>query len=179
MNIPPVNFLPWRQRRFRRLLHRWLGWVGVIWLLCGVLAFVGRGYWLSVAAVSNVHAEAERVLVQQLTQREQALQAGLQQQAVLKKRQRTRQLTEAWSPRLLALAEHLPTSAWLSELSYRDGMLVLSGVLTSFSALAEVEQTLRAIPGFRLGQAGKIKRDSTGRWQFQYALREESGNAPP
>lgn len=179
MNIPPVNFLPWRQRRFRRLLQRWLGWTGVVWLLCGVLAFIGRGYWLPVVTVSNLHAEAERQLVQQLAQREQALLAGLQQQVALKKRQRARQLTEAWSPRLLALAAHFPASAWLSELSYRDGVLSLSGVLTPVSALAEVEQTLRAIPGFRLGQAGQIQRDSAGRWQFQYALREEGGNASP
>ena len=179
MNIPPVNFLPWRQRRFRRLIQRWLVWAGVVWLLCGALAFIGRGYWLPVAAVSNIHVEAERRVVQQLAQREQVLQAGLQQQAALKKRQRTRQVTEAWSPRLLALAAHFPASAWLSELSYRDGVLSLSGVLTPVSALAEVEQTLRAIPGFRLGQAGKIQRDSAGRWQFQYALREESGNASP
>lgn len=179
MNIPPVNFLPWRQRRFRRLLNRWLGWVGAIWLVCGVLAFVGREYWLPVAAVSDIHTESERLLVQQLALRERALQASLQQQAALQKRQRTRQMTEAWSPRLLALAERLPASAWLSELSYRDGVLSLSGALTLFSALADVEQTLRAIPGFRLGQVGKIQRDSAGRWQFQYALREESGNAPP
>lgn len=81
--------------------------------------------------------------------------------------------------RLQALAEHLPASAWLKELSYRDGTLSLSGVLTQFSALGEVEKTLRAIPGFHLKPIEKIERENTGRWLFQYSLREEADYVLP
>lgn len=103
----------------------------------------------------------------------------MQRQSVLRKHQLSRLATEAWALRLQMLAEHLPASAWLKEFSYRDGTLSLSGVLTQFSALSEVEKTLRAFPGFRLNLVEKIERDSTGRWLFQYSLREEADHAVP
>lgn len=179
MKASLVNFLPWRRMHFQKQLRGWSLMVGGLWLVSFALTLIMREGWSSAGAISDLHTSAEQQIAQQLARKEQSLEMEMQRQSVLRKRQLSRRATEAWALRLQALAEHLPASAWLRELSYRDGTLSLSGVLTQFSALGEVEKTLRAIPGFHLKPIEKIERENTGRWLFQYSLREEADHAVP
>lgn len=179
MKASLVNFLPWRQMHFHKQLRCWSLLVGGVWLVSFAVTLILREGWSSSGAISDVQRSAEQQIAQQLARKEQSLQMEMQQHSVLRKRQLSRLATEAWALRLQALAEQLPASAWLRESSYRDGTLSLSGVLTQFSALGEVEKTLRAMPGFRLKPVEKIERESTGRWLFQYSLREEADHALP
>ena len=179
MKVSLVNFLPWRRMHFQRQLRGWSLLVTGVWLISCTVTLIMREGWSSAGAISDVHTSVEQQIAQQLARKEQSLQMEMQQQSVLRKRQLSRRATEAWVLRLQTVAEHLPASAWLREFSYRDGTLSLSGVLTQFAALGEVEKTLRAIPGFHLKPIEKIERESTGRWLFQYSLREEAGYALP
>lgn len=179
MKASLVNFLPWRRMHFQRQIRGWGLLVGGVWLVSCAVTLIMREGWSSAGAISDVHASAEQQIAQQLARKEPLLRMEMQRQSVLRKRQLSRLATEAWALRLQTLAEHLPASAWLKEFSYRDGMLSLSGVLTQFSALGEVEKTLRTFPGFRLKPVEKIERDSSGRWLFQYSLREEADHAVP
>ena len=179
MKASLVNFLPWRQMHFRKQLRCWSLLVGGVWLASCAVTLIVREGWSSAGALSDAQRSAEQQIAQQLARKEQSLQREMQRQSVLRKRQFSRLATEIWALRLQTLAEHLPASAWLREVSYRDGTLSLSGVLTQFSALGEVEKALRAIPGFRLKPIEKIERESTGRWLFQYSLREEADRALP
>lgn len=174
-----VNFLPWRRIQFHRCLQRWGMLVCMSWLICGGMAFYAANYWQVERQVSEIHLLAELQIRQQLLQREQQLKANAQQRARAQKRRAMRAITQAWSPRLFALSEHLPEQVWLNELSYRRGTLSLAGVLTQFSALSALEQELQRVSGFRPGKAGKIHRGSDGYWQFQYQLPEEVENAAP
>lgn len=174
-----VNFLPWRRIQFYRDLQRWGLLVCGCWLMCGCMAFYATLYWQTARQVSDLHLLAEQQIRQQMLLREQRLKADVQQRAKDQKRRSMRAVTEAWSPRLFALSEHLPERAWLNELSYRRGVLSLAGVLTQFSALSALERELQSVSGFMPGKAGKIQRDNDGYWQFQYQLPEEVENAAP
>ena len=176
---PAVNFLPWRRIRFYQRLRRWGAGVAACWLCGAAMALSGWLNGQAVLAVNNIHNAAEQQISQRLALRERALRERAKQQALNAQKQARRRVTATWSARLTALAEGMPAQAWLNALDYRDRTLSLSATLTRFPALAALENSLRALPGFQPAKVGKIQRDSAGRWQFQYALREESGNASP
>lgn len=174
-----VNFLPWRRIRLLRCLRYWGIWVGAIWLVCGVAASLVRGHWQGVARVHEVQTLAEQHITQRLAEQMQQLNARARQQAQWRLRQARRQKTQDWSSRLTQLAQQLPAHAWLTALSYRDGVLSLSGTLTQFSALATLDGSFQSVPGFLPGHAEKIQRDSAGRWTFEYRIREETRHEAP
>ncbi|WP_052282823.1 PilN domain-containing protein [Kluyvera genomosp. 1] len=174
-----VNFLPWRRIQFYRDLRCWGLRVCGSWLVCGGMAFYASLYWQIDQKVSEHHVLAEQQIRQQMLLREQQLKSDAQERALDQKRLAMREVTRAWSQRLSALADNLPPQSWLNELTYRRGVLSLSGVLTQFSALSAVEQVLQSIPGFLPGKAGNIQRSSDGYWQFQYQLAEEMRHVVP
>ncbi|WP_393970271.1 hypothetical protein [Kluyvera intermedia] len=116
---------------------------------------------------------------QQLAERVQQRNAQRLQSAQLRQRQAGRQKTQAWSSRLTQLAEKLPAPAWLTALSYRDGVLSLTGTLTQFSAFSTLDEGFASVADFLPGQAEKIQRDSAGLWLFEYQLREDVGHEAP
>ena len=174
-----VNFLPWRRTRFLRCLRYWGIWVGAIWLICGAAVWRVRGHWQGVQRVHEVQTQAEQRITQQLAERVEQLNARALQRAQWQLRQARRQKTQDWSSRLTQLAEQLPAQAWLTALSYRDGVLSLSGTLTQFGALATIDVVFQSVPGFMPGHAEKIQRDSAGRWVFEYRIREETRHETP
>lgn len=176
---PAVNFLPWRRKRFYQHLRRWGAGVAACWL-CGA-AMVLSG-WLNgqaTQAVNEVHLAAEQQIAQRLALRERELRERARQQALNAQKQARRRTTATWSARLTALAEGMPAQAWLNALDYRDRTLSLSATLTRFPALAALENSLRAVPGFQPAKVGKIQRDSAGRWLAHYQLIEEADDAAP
>lgn len=176
---PVVNFLPWRRARFYQHLRHWGMFVCASALICTAAALALCTHWRSVRAVHDIHMQAERQITLQLAQREQERSAQAKQQALLQQRLAHRRETQAWSQQLLEIVERLPAQAWLNALSYRDGALMMSGTLTQFAALTVLDRGLQTLPGFQPGKAGKIQRDSAGRWVFEYRLQKDVAYAAP
>lgn len=174
-----VNFLPWRQMRFYLLLRRWGVLILGLWLVCGATAYVRCLHWQATRAANETHTQAEQQISQQLVLREKQFSVEAQRQAQIQKRLASRQATQDWSRRLLDLSAQLPAQVWLNALSYRDSELSLTGTLTQFSAMTALDSGLKTVSGFQPGRAGKIQRDSAGRWLFQYQLREEVTHGAP
>lgn len=118
-------------------------------------------------------------MTQQLAGRVKLLNAQVAQNAQLRQRQAHRHKTQDWSSRLTQLADKLPAQAWLKTLSYRDGVLALSGTIAQFAALNTMDDSMQSVPGFARGKAEKIQRDSAGYWMFEYRLREDVGHENP
>lgn len=118
-------------------------------------------------------------MTQQLAGRVKLLNAQVAQNAQLRQRQAHRHKTQDWSSRLTQLADKLPAQAWLKALSYRDGVLALSGTIAQFAALNTMDDSMQSVPGFARGKAEKIQRDSAGYWMFEYRLREDVGHENP
>lgn len=174
-----VNFLPWRRTRLLRQLRYWGLCVCAVWLVCGVVVWAAWGHWQDEQRVHEIHARMAQHMSQQLAERVKQRNAQRLQSAQLRQRQAGRQKTQAWSSRLTQLAEKLPAPAWLTALSYRDGVLSLTGTLTQFSAFSILDEGFASVANFLPGQAEKIQRDSEGLWLFEYQLREDVGHETP
>lgn len=178
MNIN-VNFLPWRRSRFYRHLRYWGMFVGGVWLILGTLVYEVAVEKVMTLTIIDIQHTAEKQISTQMGIRERQLRERAQQHAVQRKRFAYRKATLAWVQRLSLLAEHLPAQAWLTQMTYRDRVLSLSGLLNRFPALAVLDDELHHVIGFEPGQAGKIERDSEGRWGFDYQLRQRPDDATP
>lgn len=174
-----VNFLPWRRTRLLRQLRYWSMCVCAVWLVCGVVVWAAREHWQDERCVHEMHAQMAQHISQQLAQRVQQRNVQILQSSQLRQRQAGRQKTQAWSPRLMQLAEKLPAQAWLTALSYRDGVLSLTGTLTQFSAFSTMDGGFASVADFLPGHAEKIQQDSAGFWMFEYQLREALGHETP
>lgn len=174
-----VNFLPWRRTRRLRQLRYWGMCVCAVWLVCGVVVWAARGHWQGEQRVHEMHAQMAQHISQQLAERVQQRNAQILQSAQLRLRQAGRQKTQVWSSRLTQLAEKLPAQAWLTALSYRDGVLSLTGMLTQFTAFTTLDEGFASVADFLPGQAEKIQQNSDGHWMFEYQLREVLGHETP
>ena len=173
-----VNFLPWRARQQRRCLRVWAT------ILSATLLSI-----VLLAAMLRMHVMQENQRLRWVQQAGVTLQAGLaQRQARLLAQQAERQAqqqryqrlqaTRKWQQTLAHLADTLPAQAWLSELRFQQGTLSLAGYAVSFTALGQLEEAFKAIPGLRMGKPGAASRDTQGRWQFNYALLADEPHAP-
>ncbi|KNC90196.1 hypothetical protein GM31_05330 [Trabulsiella odontotermitis] len=170
-----VNFLPWRERRQRRCLRFWV-LISVGSLLVMTLAWLMTRLTLENANhIAALHAAANRDLQQILAQREKPLRQALQQANNRQQWQARHARTQAWQPRLQAVAARFPEQAWLTELTWQNTTLTLNGQTTAFTALADLNDALRELPGLKPAKAGKTGRDAQGRWQF--TLRLEGADA--
>lgn len=174
-----VNFLPWRQSRQRKRLRLGglvLGGVMLVLLTLGGSRQVESRLQ---EALLVCHVDAEGQLIRALTQREAQFRLRLEERAQQQRQQATRRQTFAWQARLVALAEQLPAQAWLTDLSYQNDVLQLSGVLARFSALHALDEQMQRIDGFQPAVAGKMARDKDGRWLFNYQMKRRSADATP
>lgn len=172
-----INLMPWRERR-QQARRRFRA---------GFFVFMGIGLLLLIMAVHmflRLERQAARLWLQSeigvtegLSAREPHFRLLHKQWAQRQARMQRQQLTRDWQSRLATLAQRMPDSAWLTSLHFRQGQLELAGLTYSFSALAELEQTLKILPGFRLRQTGATERDAQGRWQFRYQLDKDAGDA--
>lgn len=165
-----VNFLPWRERRQQRCLRFWA-------LIFLSTFFVITFVWLltrmtleNTHHIADLHSMANRELGQALAQREKPLRLALQQAGARQQWQARRAMTQAWQPRLQAIATHFPGQAWLTELSWQNNVLTLNGYASAFPALATLNDALRELPGLKPAKVGKTERDAQGRWQFTLQL---------
>ena len=170
-----VNFLPWRERRQQRCLRFWA-------LIFLSTFFVITFVWLltrmtleNTHHIADLRSAANRELGQALAQREKPLRLALQQAEARQQWQARRAMTQAWQPRLEAIAAHFPEQAWLTELSWQNNALTLNGYASAFPALATLSDALRELPGLKPAKTGKTEREAQGRWQF--TLRLEGADA--
>ncbi len=165
-----VNFLPWREAlRRQRLRVALLYAVGFLLTLLTV-AQVHRAERHAVETLAAVRTAAENQLCSVLRQRESRMQERQQQAEHLRLRQQRRALTEAWQPRLRAIAAQLPEQAWLTRLEYQRDTLMLSGLALNLNAVAGLEKALSTVAGFKPAKAGETRRGEQGRWQFRFSL---------
>lgn len=177
--VHPVNLLPWRQQRSKACRRMWVqvltfsGLVMVLSLMAlRITAHLDRQsetFWLQSDAAVLAALAAKQPYLQSLQQQWLRQQTRMQQQ----------QTTREWQQRLNDLARKMPQDAWLTEIHFQQGQMVISGLAATFSALGEMEQSLNAIPGFHPAQAGVTERDSEGHWQFHYQLNRENKDAQP
>lgn len=171
-----VNFLPWRQQRRRRFWRFWclllIGSVLVTGLvtssLYALLVLDGTG--------QCAMQDSNTALLQQLMGRQQQLLIRQQQAEALQVRERQRTQTRRWRQTLVEVAERLPARIWLTQLEFRQGILMFTGYSQAFSALGQLDVALRDMPGFRHGKVGKTRRDERGRLQFHYQLNREQNH---
>lgn len=174
-----VNFLPWRQSRQRKRIRRACLMAGLVLLAVMATGGIRYGELRARRAALIVHIDAERQLIRALAQREAAFR---ERERVAQQRQReyaARQHTAAWEARLVELAEKLPARAWLTELTYQNEVLSLSGALMRPAVLRAVDETLRQMAGFSPAVAGKMTRDKAGRWLFNYQMKRRADDATP
>lgn len=169
-----VNFLPWRRLRRQRSARRW----GIAFLITALITVAIGTAWRELAALSVQHAalwqQSDGAIAAALVGAEKPLQLRAQQWRQAQARMQRLQSTLAWRRTLLALAERLPPQVWLTELRWQQKQLTLAGLAGAFSALRELEQSLRSAAGLQLQQTGAMARDPQGRWHFNYQLiREE------
>ncbi|HAT1609495.1 TPA: pilus assembly protein PilN [Raoultella planticola] len=172
-----VNFLPWREARRRQRLRVALLYAVGFLLILLTMAQVNRAERRAVEALTAVRTAAENQLWSVLRQRESMMLERQQQGQRLRLRQQKRALTEAWQPRLWAIAAQLPEQAWLTRLEYQRDTLMLSGLALNLNAVAGLEKVLSAVAGFKPAKAGETRRGEQGRWQFRFSLSGEHADA--
>lgn len=172
-----VNFLPWREARRRQRLRVTLLYAAGLLLILLTVAQVHRAERHAVEALAAVRAAAESQLSSALRQRENSMLERQQQVQRQRLRQQRRALTEAWQPRLRAIAAQLPEQAWLTRLEYQRDTLMLSGLALNLNAVAGLEKALNAVAGFKPARAGETRRGEQGRWQFRFSLSGEHADA--
>ena len=172
-----VNFLPWREARRRQQLRVALLYAVGFLLLLLTMAQVNRAERHAVEALTAVRTAAENQLWSALRQRESMMLERQQQAQRLRLRQQRRTLTEAWRPRLQAIAAQLPEQAWLTRLEYQRDTLMLSGLALNLNAVAGLEKALSAVAGFKPARADETRRGEQGRWQFRFSLSGEHADA--
>lgn len=173
-----VNFLPWRAQRQRQCLRFWLTIFSVTLLIIVLLTAVIRLRTSQESRRLELLQQAGVTLQAGLTQRQARLHARQAERQAQQQRQQRLQATREWQQILTRLADTLPEQAWLSELRYQQGALLLAGYAVSFTALSQLETALYALPGLRMDKPGSASRDAQGRWQFDYALVLDMPHAP-
>lgn len=175
--LRPVNLMRWREHRRRNMLRFWGLMFSAPALIALALAFGGRATLAQSAVLQAVYARGEAQRQQALTQREQALMSHRTQREKGLRREQRRQQTLFWQSGLRALANCLPEQAWLTALSWQNGVLHLRGAAARFNALPALDRALRALPGYCSVTSGATSRGSNGLWQFSYTLVREPRDA--
>jgi pilus assembly protein HofN len=169
--------LPWREARRRQRLRVTLLYAAGLLLILLTVAQVHRAERHAVEALAAVRAAAENQLSSALRQaRKQHAGAAAASTAAAPATAKTA-LTEAWQPRLQAIAAQLPEQAWLTRLEYQRDTLMLSGLALNLNAVAGLEKALNAVAGFKPAKAGETRRGEQGRWQFRFFLSGEHADA--
>ena len=172
-----INLLPWREARRRQRIR--LGGLLAVGVILSIIALT-----LSLRTLRQVEAEqraaraqAENQIYSAFAQREGALREQLQHGEWQAQRVRRRVATQAWQPRLLALAALLPESLWLTRFDYQPQGITLSGLALNLQSVAALEKALGKLEGFLPAKAGATRRDEQGRWSFSFFLAGETGHA--
>ena len=169
MTTVPVNLLPWREMRRRRVLRFW-GLMSGALLFAPALQLQQRVQAAQEATVRDIYHQNSRARIQALSGYEQRLQAQINRQAQQRQRARQRQDTSNWQAALTVLAAQLPERAWLTRLRWHSGTLTLEGLALRFSTLEALDAALKALPGYRATVPGETRRDGGDRWRFSYQL---------
>ena len=168
-----VNFLPWRQRRRRRFWRFWcLLFAGSALVMC-LLALSLHGLIAADRLALRAVQDANTRLLREFAEHRLRLDLRQKQAEAILRRQQQREQTARWQPILLAIAARLPARIWLTQLEFRQDILMLTGYGLSVSDLRQMDAALGNISGLRNGTAGKTHRDTQGRWQFYYQLNRE------
>jgi pilus assembly protein HofN len=169
----PVNLLRWREIRRRDCLRFWgLLFVGS-WLIAMTLIIAVRAGQTHQRTWQALRQESNQTLLQTFIQRERQLKVEHQRREALQEHERRRESTYRWQSTLLILAEQMPEQAWLTAMQWQGDSLSFSGLANRFSALSQIDRTVRSLSGFRSITPGATRRDEQGRWQFSYQLQVE------
>ncbi|MDU4431313.1 MAG: DNA utilization protein HofN [Pluralibacter gergoviae] len=166
----PVDLLPWRQNRRRRVLRFWGLMFAALPLLAAALYGRQQAEQIHTQALTAAWTHADASLSRALAARETLLEARLAEEARLRRRLVRLRQTAGWESALTTLAAQLPERAWLTAVGWREGTLSLSGLTARFATLAELDAALRALPHWDGVTPGATRRDARGRWQFSYRL---------
>ncbi len=171
-----INLLPWRETRRRQRLR--LGGLLAVGTALSIitLTLALRTLRQIEAAQHTTRLQAENQIASALSQREQALREQLRRGELQAQRARQRATTQAWQPRLLALAALLPESLWLTRLDYQPQGISLRGLSLNLKSVAALEKALAHQEGFLPAKAGATHRDAQGRWSFSFFLAGETGH---
>ena len=173
---PLVNFMPWRRQKRRRCIRFWL----FVSLSTTLAITLGGLLWRASAAdelrSARLWQQSNSAVLEGLIASEQPVRLRLEQWQQAQARIQRREWTQAWQQTLLNLAQDLPLNAWLTQLSWRQNRLELSGVARSTGALSELEQRLQKSERFHLQPMGATTRDAEGHWQFHYQLTREQND---
>jgi pilus assembly protein HofN len=172
--VQAINFLPWRETRRRQRLRLWLLSAGGLLLGLLMALSLSRASREADDRLGSVRLAAENQLYAALQQRESLMREQLRQHEKQHLRQRQRELTRSWQPRLRKIASLVPEPAWLTRLEYQQNTLTLSGLTLHLNALSALETALTKIDGFRPAKTGETRRDGGGRWLFSFSLTGES-----
>lgn len=168
-----VNLLPWRQHRRHRFWRFWcLLWVGGV-LATGLLTFSLHRLLVADRAVQSVKQNGNALLLQRLAVHRQQLSLRQQQAEAMNVRRQQREQTRWWQQTLVEIADRLPGRIWLTALEFRQGILTLNGYSLTLSDLSRLDAALADIPGLHHGKAGQTRRETQGRWRFNYQFSRE------
>lgn len=165
-----VNLLPWRQQRQRRFWRFWCLLLSGSVFVIGLLA-VAQHRLLDVnrATLRVIQDAGTRQLVL-LADHHRRLDLRQKQAEAIAVRLQQQAQTGGWQQILVEIAARLPAKIWLTQLEYRQSILLLTGYSLTLSDLRRLDAALAAIPGLQDGRAGKTHRDAQGRWRFYYQL---------
>lgn len=169
---PPVNLLPWRQIQRLKALRFWGVMFAALPLLSLVLLLRGHAARVQGQALAEIYSLADAARLQAFAGRERLLRESLEQQESQQLRLQQRVWTGCWQAGLTALAQALPEDAWLTALRWQGSTLELHGLTARVVTLSALEDALKALPGYRTITAGPVRRDTEGRWAFNYRLEE-------
>ncbi len=175
-----ANLLPWRQDQQRRCLRLWglLYCASLSLVLC--LALNERAQHRVTQKEIRQWHDSDQALRQAIERRKKEWLALRLQRQQLALWEQQKAATRAWQPLLTALADALPTRAWLTRLRFQQSVLYLSGCAATPGALSGVEKSLKLLPGFTLKPAGEMRLASPGCWEFNYGLaQQEAFDAEP